>query len=136
MIQINIYRELYTNNQVMGTCIVRKNGHFENAFVTLEKPWLNNQKSKSCIPSGNYELEHWNSEKHPNSFHVKNVKDRTYILIHKGNYHYHSEGCILLGGMFEDINNDGLKDILYSTKAMELLNEICKDETDIKLIIA
>lgn len=136
MVQINVYREKFTDKQVFGSCIVTKNGKFEGTFAVLERPWLDNKSNVSCIPPGNYEVEHWNSEKHPNSFHVKNVKDRSYILIHSGNYYSDTQGCLILGAMFDDINNDGIKDVIYSTKAMELLNNICRNETDIKLIIS
>ena len=92
MVQINLFRERYTNKQTIGTITVRKDGDFVGGFVSLEKSDLNNQRSISCIPIGTYEVEHWNSEKHPNSFHVKNVKDRDYILIHSGTYFTHTEG--------------------------------------------
>jgi len=136
MIQINVYREKYTNKEVIGTCIVLKNGKFEGGFVTLERPWLNNKKNESCIPTGSYNVEHWNSKDHPNTFHVKDVKDRDYILIHSGNFYNNTAGCILLGGLVDDINNDGIKDILHSQEAINILNKICKDETDIKLLVA
>src|SRR3990167_4455357 len=118
-VEIKIFRERYTNKQTLGSCVVRKNNIFVGSFVVLEKVDLNNEPNISCIPTGTYKLEHWNSEKHPNSFVVKDVPNRFSILIHTGNYYFHSEGCILFGGMFEDINADGLQDVIYSAKAME-----------------
>lgn len=72
---------------------------------TLELPWRDNQKQISCIPPGEYDVEIRLSNKYGRIYWVRQVPNRTYILIHSGNYagdvskgyKSHVMGCILLG---------------------------------------
>lgn len=72
---------------------------------TLELPWRDNQRQISCIPSGEYDVEMRLSNKYGRIYWVRKVPNRTYILIHSGNYagdkeqglKSHVMGCILLG---------------------------------------
>ena len=72
---------------------------------TLELPWRENARSISCIPAGEYPVEIRISPKYGKIYWVKDVPDRTFILIHSGNwagdtskgYKSHVNGCILLG---------------------------------------
>lgn len=68
--------------------------------VTLEEPNLGNQSHISCVPTGAYEVEYWNTAHFPNTYHVKDVPGRDAILIHSGNTIEDTEGCILLGTFF------------------------------------
>ena len=70
--------------------------------VTLELPWKNNKEDISCIPKGKYMCCLRQSGKHGKTYEVKNVKGRTHILFHIGNYLSKTEGCILLGSEFGD----------------------------------
>lgn len=80
---------------------------------TLELPWRNNQKSISCIPAGEYPVEIRMSPKYGKIYWVKDVPDRTFILIHWGNwagdeskgYKSNVNGCILLGKQRGILNN-------------------------------
>lgn len=65
--------------------------------LTLELPWLDNQKNISCIPIGLYDVLPYSSKKYPDAYSVQNVPDRTNILLHGGNNLSHTQGCILLG---------------------------------------
>jgi hypothetical protein len=47
--------------------------------------------------------------------------------VHKGNYHFDILGCILIGKFLKDINNDGLIDVVESTKAIKELLSYLKD---------
>jgi len=72
---------------------------------TLELPWRDNQKQISCIPSGLYDVDIRLSPKYGRIYWVRKVPNRTYILIHSGNYagdkskgfKTNVQGCILLG---------------------------------------
>jgi len=72
---------------------------------TLELPWRNNQRQISCIPPGNYDVEIRLSNKYGRIYWVRHVPNRSYILIHSGNFagdvkkgfKTHVMGCILLG---------------------------------------
>lgn len=91
---------------------------------TLELPWLDNAKRISCIPKGVYNVEKRQSTKYKHHFHVLDVPNRSYILIHQGNYNWHTKGCILVGATLTDINADGLRDTTSSVATMNKLNKI------------
>lgn len=68
-------------------------------FFTLERPWMDNKRGVSCIPTGTYHAV-WRQR--PNktwSYWLKDVPERTWILIHSGNIVAHVQGCIMLGLM-------------------------------------
>ncbi len=52
---------------------------------TIELPWQNNQSNISCIPTGNYPLVKRVTKKRGSHLLVKNVPNRTLILIHPAN---------------------------------------------------
>lgn len=72
---------------------------------TLELPWRDNQKSISCIPAGDYNVVIRQSPKYGSVYWVTEVKNRSWILIHAGNwagdvnkdFKSHVNGCVLLG---------------------------------------
>lgn len=68
--------------------------------VTLERPWLDNQRNVSCIPAGTYRCTKYRSEKFDDCVYVHDVPGRDGILIHAGNVIADTEGCILVGKSF------------------------------------
>ena len=74
-------------------------------FATVELPWKNNKLMQSCIPEGVYLLEYRKSpvvEKitkgvFTGGFEVVGVPDRTYIMLHPGNYPSSVQGCVAVG---------------------------------------
>jgi hypothetical protein len=97
-------------------------------YRTLELGWHGNEQKVSCIPNGTYEVIKRNSPKYGDHFHVLNVPNRDYILIHHGNYHTDILGCILVGIGHADINGDGLRDVINSKVAMAQLNRALPDK--------
>jgi len=71
--------------------------------LTVERPWLNNQKGISCIPGGSYSCRRVDSPKFGNTFEVVDVPGRSEILFHKGNLSDDSHGCIIIGEQFESL---------------------------------
>lgn len=69
-------------------------------LCTLELPWLDNQASISCIPTGNYTCKRHISPRFGETFQILNVPNRDDILIHWGNTVKDTKGCILLGSWF------------------------------------
>jgi hypothetical protein len=73
--------------------------------MTLELPWRDNQPSISCIPPGEYHVKIRVSPKYGKIYWVTKVPNRSWILMHSGNYagdknkgfKTHVAGCILLG---------------------------------------
>lgn len=92
-------------------------------LFTMELPWKENERRKSCIPEGEYTaVPRW-SKKYGNHFHVLDVENRSYILFHTMNYYFQGMGCIGVGMSHRDINGDGLLDTTSSKKAMQILLE-------------
>lgn len=87
---------------------------------TLELPWLNNQKNISCIPVGKYKVVKRYSKKYGNHLHVTDVENRTWILIHAGNYLDEILGCILVGKLGY-VNSDDVIDVGSSRKTLKKL---------------
>jgi hypothetical protein len=61
---------------------------------TLERPWLQNQRNKSCIPEGTYALglrpspliDRITGGEYTEGWEVMNVPNRTFIMFHPGNW--------------------------------------------------
>lgn len=73
--------------------------------VTLELPWLDNADDVSCIPAGTYQAGRYLSPKRGYTvWQLLAVHGRFSIEIHKGNLPHDTEGCILVGSAFGDVN--------------------------------
>lgn len=88
---------------------------------TLELADRNNEKQKSCIPKGRYNVTIRHSLKYGRHFWVNNVPNRNLILIHYGNYNSDILGCILVGATYADINKDGFPDVTSSKATLAKL---------------
>lgn len=53
--------------------------------------------SDQRIPAGSYHVKPYSSPKYPDVFELRSVPGRTYILIHPGNFHRNTEGCLMPG---------------------------------------
>ena len=105
-----------------GVIGMLKNGSKFLAY-TLELEWRDNQKRKSCIPKGTYEIAYRDFGGYYNRYNerfdnhkkgvleLQNVKDRSAILIHIGNRPSHTAGCIVVGS-----EADTNKSIIYDSK--------------------
>jgi hypothetical protein len=126
-----IIRNIFTDQSTMGELFL--NG--EKMCDTLELPWLDNKRSISCIPDGEYKarLRYPRESGSRDYLHilVQDVPDRDYILFHRGNTAKDTRGCILVGLKSQ-------QDIVQnSTLALELLlKEIINlGTTEMNLII-
>ena len=103
--------KVYEDDKLVFTC------------MTLEMPWKDNNTNVSCIPKGSYDVKPYSSAKYPDTYEVLSVPNRSYILIHWGNYYTNTEGCILVGEYFVDINSDGQIDITNSRDTVKELKK-------------
>jgi len=87
--------------------------------VALELPEYGNQKSISCIPTGTYWVGQYSSDRYKEAYEILNVAGRSKILIHTGNTVNDTEGCILPGLQFGNIDHD--KAVLSSRDAFDRL---------------
>lgn len=102
--------------------------------VIIELKDLDNQNNISRIIAGDYEVVKRWSEKYGHHFHILNVKSRRYILIHSGNYFTETEGCVLVGYEYKDINGDGFNDAFKSRKFLDEMLEILPERFNLRII--
>lgn len=97
----------------------------------LELPWKDNTREISCIPVGVYDAVKRSASASPSRnydhIHVLNVPQRSFILIHTGNWYNHTQGCILTGTGLKDINKDGICDVIHSRIAFNDLMSYLPD---------
>lgn len=93
--------------------------------VTLEDKWLDNEKRVSCIPEGVYSCAKYSGTKFKNVWLVKAVPGREAILLHWGNTHVDTSGCILVGRTFAKFGN--VWGVGRSKDAFEMLRDTFPD---------
>ena len=130
-INLLIIRDAFTEVSTIG------NLYLDGEWLcdTLENPYLDNQRSISCIPEGQYKVRLRTARESATKEYlhllVQDVPDRSLILFHSGNTAKDTRGCILvgLGSQQDSVQN--------SRMAMELLiKEIINlGGTNINLII-
>jgi Family of unknown function (DUF5675) len=135
MKEVYLFRNCYKDSGTEGTLIT-------NGFQcrTLELPWKDNHSNLSCIPVGEYIVEIYNSPKFGNIYHVTNVNNRQFILMHPGNWagdktkglRTDVEGCILLGLDYGILDNQ--RALINSKKTVQNFMTFMNNET-FKLII-
>ena len=114
-INLLLIRDTFSENSVIGELFL--NG--ERMCDTLENPWLDNQRSISCIPEGEYKvrlrLARESASRDYLHLLVQDVPNRDWILFHRGNTAKDTRGCILVGlGSQQDF-------VSNSVLAMDLL---------------
>jgi len=118
MIDIELKRFAYHPDGTLGVI-----EFYGERFYTIERPWLDNAANVSCIPEGNYDVAWRTSPRFGETYHIQDVEDRTYILIHAANFPKDVQGCIGLGtGLMGDrvaVSN--------SRKAVARFEELTRD---------
>jgi len=96
-INLLLIRDTLNDVSTMGKLFL--NG--EEFCHTLELAWKENQRSISCIPAGEYDvrlrLPRESATREYIHLLVKDVPNRSYILVHIGNTTADTKGCILVG---------------------------------------
>lgn len=92
-----LIRDIATPSSISGQLFL--NGDFMG--YTLERPWKNNQRKISCIPSAKYKVTKRGEGESHRFFYphlqVMDVPKRSFILFHRGNYPEDFKGCIGVG---------------------------------------
>lgn len=95
-----VFGRLYVNGRDFG--------------VTVEQPWRDNAKGRSCVPEGDYELRPWDSDRYGRVVVLVNPALQVYAieaaipreqrgiarsacLIHAANWPHQLQGCIAVG---------------------------------------
>jgi hypothetical protein len=114
--------------------------------VTLEPPWLNNQRDISCIPCGTYKGKKHSGTEFSDVWEICDVPGRDEILIHNGNFRRDTKGCPLVGrsrGIIskEITKPDGAKEVITekgvinSRDALKDLMDRTRHETELEIEI-
>jgi hypothetical protein len=116
--------EIIISSLQLPNCHIGRLEVADSAFkcYTLELPWHNNAKNISAIPAGVYKYEiRFSPSLKMHVIHLTDVKGRTWIYIHAGNFTSQIEGCILVGDGVKDINRDGVSDVTNSADTFKQL---------------
>jgi hypothetical protein len=109
---------------------------------TLELPELGNQRSISCIPEGEYPVIKHNSPTFGECFWIKEVPNRSEILIHVANYvgtpnprtgMADLRGCIGVGKSLLDFTGDKIAELTSSKKAINEMLSVMKSSFTIEI---
>jgi len=139
-----VLKRVDEGTQVLGLLSVYKDGERVWGCCTTELPWRANKNNRSCIPpappeqpgpydgeSAVYPVRHRSAQDSPSRDYdhliLEGVPERTYILIHRGNYVSDTAGCILVGRQFVDLDGDGVTDITRSTETLRQLRRRLPD---------
>ncbi|KMQ74019.1 hypothetical protein Msub_10190 [Marinobacter subterrani] len=119
----------YTDRGVFGTLVTPN-----RSYHLLERPWLGNRTSVSCIPEGVYTLglrrsgvvERTTGGQYLHGWEVQDVPGRTYIMMHPANTIDDLEGCLAPGlstGVLPDNHGTPQWAVLNSFAAFKMLME-------------
>lgn len=127
---------------VLG-CLFMEDG--EMIAVTMEHAYESGVEGYAPkIPAGTYRCVRGMHRLHKaggltepfDTFEVTGVAGHTGLLFHKGNFNRDSQGCILVGEAFADIDQDGYQDVTQSgvafTKFMALQDGV--DEFELRVV--
>lgn len=132
--KLKLLRTFANEHKTLGLLrLYTESGITDSRIKTLELPDKDNQRYISRIPAGVYPIK---PIKRPNgdwALLLENVPNRYAILIHRGNYTRHIQGCILVGLKHVDIDKDGITDVAQSREAMDILEENIKEPTTIEI---
>jgi hypothetical protein len=126
---LRLVRVTEYNNATLGVLCIDE----APECVTLEDVWRNNEKSISCIPVGRYPLKLHRSPKFGLVYRVENVPERSDILIHAGNTHKDTHGCILLGMQYGKLGTESA--VLASKSAFLQFMDRMGNTPDATLIV-
>lgn len=91
-----IYRFENTDKGTVSANLINTGDNTFNQFgYNIELPYLDNRRNVSCIPAGIYAFSKIVRPDGSEAIEIMNVPNRTYILMHSGNFMKHTEGCIL-----------------------------------------
>ena len=131
-------KRIYTPQQTLGKITVYDiHGFPFYECKSLELADHDNQRRISCIPEGSYKVIKHVSPTFGKCFWIKDVPNRSEILIHPANYAGSKNprtgrsdllGCIATGEYFKDLDGDGIRDIAASKNALKRLLQFMPNE--------
>lgn len=126
---LTIRRSIETDKNILGfATLTNSRGKIIFNCVSLELPFLANQKRISCIPTGTYRAIKTKSNSKGDVILIKQVPNRSSILVHVGNYSKDTHGCILVGRNIEYSEGTAEHYITQSRLTMSGLLSVCSEE--------
>ena len=126
---LTIRRSIETDKNVLGfATLTNSRGKIIFNCVTLELPFLANKKKVSSIPTGTYRAIKTKSQSKGEVLMLKQVPNRTSVLVHVGNYSKDTLGCVLMGRNIEFSEDTSEHYITQSRITMSSLLALCSDE--------
>lgn len=130
MISITLQRFVSGPIETLGILVIP--GHELFVCKTLELPWKNNENNISCIPSNSaYPCKYTRSNRLSEAaghdvftYEILNVPHRTGIRFHSCNFVHQLLGCVGLGAIYDDINHDGVPDIVNSKATVQKFEDL------------
>ncbi len=137
MKHIYITRDLFFDQQAsLGTCYIFDGVNQLFKSESLERGWINNKNSVSCIPEGTYDVVLEYSPKFKKLlWEIKGVPNRSECKFHVSNYWWQLNGCIALGKNRKFIDSDAVMDITSSGNTMDAFHKALEGDTVAKLHI-
>ncbi len=129
-----LIRLVQEDKQTLSELLFYDEVNLKLSVKALELPDRNNQNSISRIPAGKYMCELRYSDRFGWHYILKDVPNRSYILIHFGNYYTDTRGCIVVGNNFKDLNHDGYRDVTSSRKTMKRVLEVAPKEFELLIV--
>ena len=103
---------------------------------TLELPWRKNARTISCIPTGHYLCERYESSRWGNAWGVLDGSGRSGIVLgHVGNEHTDTTGCVLLGKYPGHLTQGGPRAITNSAQTCAAFQARTHDLDEMNLAV-
>lgn len=124
MIEFILIRRAYEQNQTLGILHLVEDTKTLFTCRTLELAWRNNLPQVSCVPAGKYRMVYEHSEKFNRKlWELKDVPGRDEIKFHVANFADQLLGCIAVGDMHLDLNDNGERDLRNSKVTLSRLHD-------------
>jgi len=121
---------VFENTSIGGSKLI-----FECKSIELE--WNNNKQNESCVPAGFYNLEvEYSNRFNRELWELKGVPGRSEAKIHVANFYTQIQGCIGVGDMHINLNDDNIPDVRNSTETLERFHKVMSphQKSTIKII--
>lgn len=99
----------------------------------IELPWRGNERNRSCIPEGVYPFQKHDSPRHGETLWLRDVPERSEILIHSANGPHQLDGCLAPGIAYDWWAEHNELCVVDSREALRKLLDAADDEGDLEI---
>jgi hypothetical protein len=136
MIEFVLIRRAYESTQVLGNLALFDDLKPIFYCRTIELAWLDNKNDISCVPTGKYTMVWEHSPKfNRNLWELKNVPGRSEIKFHVANFARNLNGCIGVGDLHTDLDQNGTRDLRNSANTLQKIHQLTQGQTKATLWI-